>query len=71
MVVKKKASQLRVNDKILGNTNYYIITSVKNSTFTGSTYPVIEVVDAFGNKKTIETGSSEKLQDHIYEVEVM
>jgi hypothetical protein len=69
MSVRKKANQLRIGDKILGNTNYYKVMSVRNSAMTGSTYPVIEVEDMFGNKQTIETGANEKFQDHLYEVE--
>jgi len=69
MSVKKRARELRVGDKILGTTNWYKVLAVRNSTLTGSTYPVIDIEDAFGNKKTIETGGNEKLQDHIYEVD--
>ena len=69
MSVKKRARELRVGDKILSNTNWYKVTAVRNSTLTGSTYPVIDVVDAFGNTKSIETGANERFQDHIYEVE--
>jgi hypothetical protein len=69
MIVKKKAHELAVGDKILGNTNFYVINELKPSSLTGVTYPVIEVTDAYGNKKTIETGANEKFQDHIYEVD--
>ena len=70
MIVKKKAKDLCVGDKILGQTNYYNVVGVKNSSLTGCMYPVIEVTDSRGIKKMIETGQSEKFQDHVYEVEV-
>ena len=70
MTVKKKANELRVGDKILGETNFYIVNSVKNSALTGSIYPVIEIVDSHGLTKIVETGANEKFQDHIYEVEL-
>jgi hypothetical protein len=70
MIVKKKAADLRVGDKILGQTNYYNVTSVKNSSLTGCMYPVIEVTDSRGIKKMIETGGNEKFQDHVYEVDL-
>jgi len=69
MIVKKKANQLRVGDKILGETNWWRIVAIRNSTYTGNTYPIIDVLDSFNKKRTIETGANEKFQDHIYEVE--
>lgn len=71
MIVQKKANQLRKGDKILSVNNHYMIDSVRNSTLTGCTYPLIEVTDRYGKKLTIETGSTGLLQDHIYEVETM
>jgi hypothetical protein len=68
-VVKKRPNELLVGDRILGNTNWYDIKSVQKSLLTGVMYPVIEVVDAHGNPQTIETGKTQLLQDHIYEVE--
>jgi hypothetical protein len=46
-----------------------MVESVKNSSLTGSSYPVIVVRDSNGVVKTIETGANEKFQDHIYDVE--
>ena len=69
-IVKKKANQLVPGDKILGQTNFYFIDSVKPSALTGSTYPVIEITDSHGIKKVIETGANERFQDHVYEVEL-
>jgi len=68
-MVKKKANELRVGDKILGQTNFYVVMDVRASKFTGNTYPVIDIVDSKGQKMTVETGASEKFQDHIYEVD--
>jgi hypothetical protein len=70
MTLKKKASQLKKGDKILGQTNFWYVEDVHRSHLTGNSYPVIDVVDAFGKRKSIETGQNEKFQDHIYEVEV-
>ena len=70
MTVKKKANQLRVGDKIVGNTNYWLIKAIRPSSLTGSMYPILDVVDAFGKEMSIETGANEKLQDHIYEVDL-
>jgi hypothetical protein len=70
MIVRKKARELQVGDKILGGgTNFFKVLAKANSALTGSTYPVITVEDSFGNRKNIETGANERLQDHIYEVE--
>jgi hypothetical protein len=69
MSVQKKARDLRVGDKILGGTVNYLVESVKNSALTGSSYPVIVVLDTNGVRRTIETGANEKFQDHIYDVE--
>jgi hypothetical protein len=70
MTVKKKADELQVGDKIVGQTNFYVVDSIKPSGLTGVRYPVIDVTDSHGLKKTIETGANEKFQDHIYEVEL-
>ena len=71
MIVRKKARELQVGDKILGlGSNFFKVLTKANSTMTGSTYPVITIEDSYGGRKVIETGANEKLQDHIYDVEV-
>ncbi len=69
MSIQKTAGQLKVGDKILGNTNHFRIRKLTPSPLTGLHCPVIELEDSNGMVKTIDTGSSAKLQDHLYEVE--
>lgn len=66
---KKRASELRVGDKILGNTNHFEILAIRQSPLTGVTYPILDVVDAHGVTRTLETGKDTKTQDLEYEVE--
>ncbi len=69
VAIKKTAADLKKGDKILGNTNWYVVKSLKPSPISGVRCPILEVEDRFGVKKTIDTGSNERMQDHIYEVE--
>jgi len=70
MQVQMKARDLKVGYIILGANNNWKITAVRPSTLTGVSYPVIDVVDSFDKIMSIETGYNEKLQDHVYNVEI-
>jgi len=70
MQVQMKARDLKVGYIILGANNNWKITAVRPSTLTGVSYPVIDVVDSFDQIMSIETGYNEKLQDHVYNVEI-
>jgi hypothetical protein len=65
--IEKRPHELRVGDRILGATNFYTIETIRFTGLSGTLFPVIEIVDMNGIRKTVDTGSTPQLQDHIYE----
>lgn len=67
-LVTKRARELKVGDKIMGNTNWFLIQSLEKG-IAGVFHPRITGVDAFGKPMSIDTGATGILQDTTYEVE--
>lgn len=66
--IEKKASQLRVGDRIVGNTNYMTIDVIRPG-IAGIFFPIIECTDATGRKLVVDTGSTPRLQDSTFTVD--
>jgi hypothetical protein len=69
MRVQKKARDLRVGDNIIGLTTSWLVENVQKSPLCGVSFPLITVIDSNGKQFDIETGGTEKFQDHVYDVE--
>jgi len=70
MKVQKKAKDLRVGDRIIGLTKSWLVKDIQISHLTGVIFPLLTLVDDNGDEMKIESGSTDRLQDHIYDVEI-
>jgi hypothetical protein len=66
--VHKRARELEIGDKIMGNTNWILIEKLEPGV-AGVFHPKITGKDAFGKHISVDTGATGNLQDTTFEVE--